>query len=382
VIAIDGRQAARGDDGLIERRQRRVVADVGIAPLTAERVQFVRCHANILWFTMSKRAIITGITGQDGSYLAELLLAKGYEVVGTVRRSSAPNYWRIQHLLDRITIKPADLLDQLSLIRLVDEVRPHELYNLAAMSFVPASWDQPMLTGEFNAQGVTRVLEAVRQVDPSIKLYQASSSEMFGKVREIPQSELTPFYPRSPYGVSKVFGHYITVNYRESYDLFAVSGILFNHESPRRGLEFVTRKVTDGVARVKLGLIDKLSLGNLDAQRDWGFAGDYVTAMWLMLQQDRADDYVIATGISHSVRELVETAFGHVGLDWNAYVKLDPRLIRPAEVEHLIGQNTKARTALGWTPSVDFTSLVKMMVDADLARVANEPQPTQRLSAF
>jgi len=331
---------------------------------------------------MSKRAIITGITGQDGSYLAELLLAKGYEVVGTVRRSSAPNYWRIQHLLDRITIKPADLLDQLSLIRLVDEVRPHELYNLAAMSFVPASWDQPMLTGEFNAQGVTRVLEAVRQVDPSIKLYQASSSEMFGKVREIPQSELTPFYPRSPYGVSKVFGHYITVNYRESYDLFAVSGILFNHESPRRGLEFVTRKVTDGVARVKLGLIDKLSLGNLDAQRDWGFAGDYVTAMWLMLQQDRADDYVIATGISHSVRELVETAFGHVGLDWNAYVKLDPRLIRPAEVEHLIGQNTKARTALGWTPSVDFTSLVKMMVDADLARVANEPQPTQRLSAF
>jgi GDPmannose 4,6-dehydratase len=331
---------------------------------------------------MSKRAIITGITGQDGSYLAELLLAKGYEVVGTVRRSSAPNYWRIQHLLDRITIKPADLLDQLSLIRLVDEVRPHELYNLAAMSFVPASWDQPMLTGEFNAQGVTRVLEAVRQVDPSIKLYQASSSEMFGKVREIPQSELTPFYPRSPYGVSKVFGHYITVNYRESYDLFAVSGILFNHESPRRGLEFVTRKVTDGVARVKLGLIDKLSLGNLDAQRDWGFAGDYVTAMWLMLQQDRADDYVIATGISHSVRELVETAFGHVGLDWNAYVKLDPRLIRPAEVEHLIGQNTKARTALGWTPSVDFTSLVKMMVDADLARVANDPQPTQRLSAF
>jgi len=331
---------------------------------------------------MSKRAIITGITGQDGSYLAELLLSKGYEVVGTVRRASAPNYWRIQHLLNRITIKPADLLDQLSIIRLVDEVRPDEMYNLAAMSFVPASWDQPMLTGEFNAQGVTRVLEAVRQVDPSIKLYQASSSEMFGKVREIPQSELTPFYPRSPYGVSKVFGHYITVNYRESYDLFAVSGILFNHESPRRGLEFVTRKVTDGVARVKLGLIDKLSLGNLDAQRDWGFAGDYVTAMWLMLQQDRADDYVIATGISHSVRELVETAFGHVGLDWNAYVKLDPRLIRPAEVEHLIGQNTKARTALGWTPSVDFTSLVKMMVDADLARVANEPQPTQRLSAF
>jgi GDPmannose 4,6-dehydratase len=331
---------------------------------------------------MSKRAIITGITGQDGSYLAELLLAKGYEVVGTVRRSSAPNYWRIQHLLDRITIKPADLLDQLSLIRLVDEVRPHELYNLAAMSFVPASWDQPMLTGEFNAQGVTRVLEAVRQVDPSIKIYQASSSEMFGKVREIPQSELTPFYPRSPYGVSKVFGHYITVNYRESYDLFAVSGILFNHESPRRGLEFVTRKVSDGVARIKLGLVDTLSLGNLDAQRDWGFAGDYVTAMWMMLQQDRADDYVIATGISHSVRELVETAFGHVGLDWNSHVKLDPQFIRPAEVEHLIGLNTKAREALGWSPSVDFTGLVKMMVDADLARVAKEPQPTQRLSAF
>jgi GDPmannose 4,6-dehydratase len=331
---------------------------------------------------MSKRAIITGITGQDGSYLAELLLAKGYEVVGTVRRSSAPNYWRIQHLLDRITIKPADLLDQLSLIRLVDEVRPHELYNLAAMSFVPASWDQPMLTGEFNAQGVTRVLEAVRQVDPSIKIYQASSSEMFGKVREIPQSELTPFYPRSPYGVSKVFGHYITVNYRESHDLFAVSGILFNHESPRRGLEFVTRKVSDGVARIKLGLVDTLALGNLDAHRDWGFAGDYVTAMWMMLQQDRADDYVIATGISHSVRELVETAFGHVGLDWNSHVKLDPQFIRPAEVEHLIGANTKAREALGWNPSVDFTGLVKMMVDADLARVANEPQRAQRLSAF
>ena len=251
---------------------------------------------------MSKRAIITGITGQDGSYLAELLLAKGYEVVGTVRRASAPNFWRIQHLLDRITLKPADLLDQLSLIRVIDEVRPHELYNLAAMSFVPASWDQPMLTGEFNAQGVTRVLEAVRQVDPSIRVYQASSSEMFGKVREVPQTELTPFYPRSPYGVSKVFAHYITVNYRESYDLFAVSGMLFNHESPRRGLEFVTRKVTDGVARIKLGLSDTLSLGNLDAQRDWGFAGDYVRAMWLMLQQERPDDYVIATGISHSVQ--------------------------------------------------------------------------------
>ena len=331
---------------------------------------------------MSKRAIITGITGQDGSYLAELLLSKGYEVVGTTRRASAPNFWRIQHLLDRVTLKPADLLDQLSIIRLVDEVRPNEFYNLAAMSFVPASWDQPMLTGEFNAQGVTRVLEAIRQVDPSIKLYQASSSEMFGKVRQIPQTELTPFYPRSPYGVSKVFAHYITVNYRESYDLFAVSGMLFNHESPRRGLEFVTRKVTDGVARIKLGLTDTLMLGNLDAQRDWGFAGDYVEAMWMMLQQPHADDYVIATGISHSVRELVETAFAHVGLDWNRHVKLDPKLIRPAEVEHLIGDNTKARQALGWQPTVSFTGLVKMMVDADLARVASEPQPTHRLSAF
>jgi GDPmannose 4,6-dehydratase len=331
---------------------------------------------------MSKRAIITGITGQDGSYLAEFLLSKGYEVVGTVRRSSAPNYWRIQHILDRITIKPADLLDQLSMIRLVDEVRPNELYNLAAMSFVPASWDQPMLTGEYNAQGVTRILEAIRQVDPSIKIYQASSSEMFGKVREIPQTELTPFYPRSPYGVSKVFAHYITVNYRESYDLFAVSGMLFNHESPRRGLEFVTRKVTDGVARIKLGLTDTLSLGNLDAQRDWGFAGDYVEAMWMMLQQSRADDYVIATGICHSVRELVETAFGHVGLDWNKHVKLDPKLVRPAEVEHLIGDNSKARRALGWAPTIDFSGLVKMMVDADLDRVRNEPQSTQRLSAF
>src|SRR2546421_11708843 len=248
---------------------------------------------------MSKRAIITGITGQDGSYLAELLLSKGYEVVGTVRRASAPNFWRIQHILDRITIKPADLLDQLSIIRVVDEVRPHEFYNLAAMSFVPASWDQPMLTGEFNAQGVTRVLEAIRQVDTKIKLYQASSSEMFGKVREVPQSEATPFYPRSPYGVSKVYGHYITVNYRESYNLFAVSGILFNHESPRRGLEFVTRKITDGVARIKHGLTEELRLGNLDARRDWGFAGDYVEAMWLMLQQDEPSDFVIATGEPH-----------------------------------------------------------------------------------
>jgi len=315
---------------------------------------------------MAKRAIITGITGQDGSYLAELLLSKGYEVVGSVRRSSAPNVWRIQHLLDRVTIKPADLLDQLSLIRLVDEVRPHEFYNLAAMSFVPASWDQPMLTGEFNAQGVTRVLEAIRQVDPSIRVYQASSSEMFGKVREVPQTELTPFYPRSPYGVSKVFAHYITVNYRESYNLFAVSGMLFNHESPRRGLEFVTRKVSDGVARIKLGLADSLPIGNLDAQRDWGFAGDYVRAMWMMLQRPAAEDYVVATGVSHSVRDLVQIAFAHVGLDWEKYVRVDPALLRPAEVEHLLGDPSKARAELGWKPTIDFKQLIEMMVDADL----------------
>src|SRR4051794_2688096 len=316
------------------------------------------------------KALITGITGQDGSYLAELLLDKGYEVHAIVRRASSTNYWRIEHLLDRIHLHPGDLLDQLSLIKVIDQVRPRELYNLAAMSFVPASWDQPMLTGEFNAQGVTRVLEAVRQVDTTIRLYQASSSEMFGKVREVPQTELTPFYPRSPYGVSKVYGHYITVNYRESYNLFAVSGILFNHESPRRGIEFVTRKVTDGVARIKLGLADSLSLGNLDASRDWGFAGDYVRAMWMMLQQDRADDFVIATGISHSVRDLVQVAFAHVGLDWQKHVKLDPKLIRPAEVEHLVGDAAKARTQLEWQPTVDFAGLVRMMVDADLERAA------------
>jgi GDPmannose 4,6-dehydratase len=261
-------------------------------------------------------------------------------------------------------------------------VRPQEFYNLAAMSFVPASWDQPMLTGEFNAQGVTRVLEAIRQVDTSIRIYQASSSEMFGKVREVPQTELTPFYPRSPYGVSKAFAHYITVNYRESYDMFAVSGMLFNHESPRRGLEFVTRKVTDGVARIKLGLASTLSLGNLDAHRDWGFAGDYVDAMWRMVQQDRPDDYVIATGVSHSVQNLVEVAFGHAGLDWRKHVRLDPKLIRPAEVEHLIGDSSKARTQLGWTPSVDFAGLIKMMVDADLGRVAAAPKLVDRLSTL
>ena len=322
---------------------------------------------------MSKRALITGITGQDGSYLAELLLEKGYDVYGVVRRASATNYWRIEHVLDRIHLKPADLLDQLSLIKAIDEVRPQEIYNLAAMSFVPASWDQPMLTGEFNSQGVTRILEAVRQVDPRIRLYQASSSEMFGKVREVPQKESTPFYPRSPYGVSKVFAHYITVNYRESYDLFAVSGILFNHESPRRGLEFVTRKVTDGVARIKMGLAGSLSLGNLDAHRDWGFAGDYVRAMWMMLQQDRAEDFVIATGESHSVRELVETAFGHAGLEWQKHVKLDPKLLRPAEVDHLVGDSSKARATLGWKPEVDFQGLIRMMVDADLARLSRSP---------
>jgi GDPmannose 4,6-dehydratase len=318
---------------------------------------------------MAKRAIITGITGQDGSYLAELLLSKGYEVFGVVRRLSAPNVWRIEHLLGKITLLQADLLDQLSLIKAVDAVRPHEFYNLAAMSFVPASWDQPMLTGEFNSQGVTRCLEAIRQVDTSIRFYQASSSEMFGKVRQVPQSEDTPFYPRSPYGVSKVFGHYITVNYRESYGLYACAGILFNHESPRRGLEFVTRKVTDGVARIKLGLTDTLSLGNLNAKRDWGFAGDYVRAMWTMLQQDAPDDYVVAMGVTHSVQDLVELAFGHVGLDWRAHVRQDPAFLRPAEVDLLIGDASKARRVLQWAPEIDFTGLIAMMVDADIERL-------------
>jgi GDPmannose 4,6-dehydratase len=284
-----------------------------------------------------------------------------------MRRSSAPNLWRIQHIVDRIRLKPADLLDQLSLLQLIDEVRPHELYNLAAMSFVPASWDQPMLTGEFNAQGVTRMLDAVRRVDPKIKFYQASSSEMFGKVRETPQTELTPFYPRSPYGVSKVFAHYITVNYRESYNLFAVSGMLFNHESPRRGLEFVTRKVTDGVARIKHGLADSLSIGNLDAHRDWGFAGDYVRAMWLMLQEDEPGDYVIATGEAHTVREFVTEAFEVLGIgDWSAHVTLDPALIRGDDVDMIVGDASKARTQLGWAPKVSFKELVRMMVEADI----------------
>ena len=321
---------------------------------------------------MSKRAIITGITGQDGSYLAELLLDKGYEVVGMVRRSSTPNLWRIEHLLDRVQLRTADLLDQLSMIRVIEEVRPHEFYNLAAMSFVPASWDQPMLTGEFNALGVTRILDAIRQVDTSIRFYQASSSEMFGKVRDVPQTEATPFYPRSPYGVAKAFGHHITVNYRESYDLFAVSGILFNHESPRRGLEFVTRKVSDGVARIKHGLIDSLLLGNLDARRDWGFAGDYVRAMWMMLQCDRPDDYVIATGASHSVRDLVRFAFSRVGLEWEEWVRVDPNLLRPAEVDHLIGDASKARQDINWSPTVDFEHLIGLMVDADMERTTRQ----------
>jgi len=325
---------------------------------------------------MAKRAIITGITGQDGSYLAELLLEHGYEVTGIIRRLSYQNFGRIEHLLDRVKLRPADLLDQLSLVRAIEDVQPDEFYNLAAMSFVPASWDQPFLTGEFNAQGVTRVLEAIRMVNSKIKLYQASSSEMFGKVREVPQTETTPFYPRSPYGVSKVFGHYITVNYRESYGLFACSGILFNHESPRRGLEFVTRKVTDGVARIKLGLADKLYLGNLDAHRDWGFAGDYVRAMWLMLQQPTPDDYVVATGVSHSVRDLVQVAFGHAGLEWNKHVEVDSNLLRPAEVDHLIGNSDKARRMFGWKPTIDFNGLIGMMVDADLKRLANWKPPT------
>ena len=317
---------------------------------------------------MSRRAVITGITGQDGSYLADLLLEKGYEVVGVTRRLSAPNRERIEHLGGRVDLREADLLDPMSLLNLVDEVRPHELYNLAAMSFVPASWKQPLLTAEYNALGVTRILDAIRRVDASIRFYQASSSEMFGKARETPQTEETPFHPRSPYGAAKAFAHYITVNYRESYGLFAVSGILFNHESPRRGLEFVSRKVTDGVARIRLGLADHLSLGNLSAHRDWGFAGDYVRAMWAMLQQDAPSDYVIATGVSRSVGELVESAFGHAGLDWRQHVRTDPGLLRPAEVDHLIGDASRARAELGWSPAVGFKRLIGMMVDADLAR--------------
>jgi GDPmannose 4,6-dehydratase len=315
-------------------------------------------------------ALITGITGQDGSYLAEHLLGKGYRVFGVVRRTSHHSYERIEHLLDRIEIVAADLLDQHSLTVVLQETQPDEVYNLAAQSYVPTSWTQPVLTGEFTALGVTRILEAIRLAHPSAKFYQASSSEMFGKVRESPQSETTPFYPRSPYGVAKVYAHWITVNYRESYGLHAVSGILFNHESPRRGIEFVTRKVTDGVARIKLGLATELRLGNLDAKRDWGFAGDYVDAMWRMLQQAAPRDFVVGTGVGHSVRELVEIAFEHVGLDWQKYVAVDPKFLRPAEVDVLLADPRKARTDLGWSPSVPFDRLVRMMVDADLGRLS------------
>jgi GDPmannose 4,6-dehydratase len=318
----------------------------------------------------NRRALITGITGQDGSYLAELLLEKDYEVFGMVRRSSTENFERIEHLVDRVTLVQGDLLDQASLVSVLEDSRPQEVYNLAAQSFVPTSWNQPMLTAEFTAVGVTRLLEAIRRVDPSIRFYQASSSEMYGKVREIPQTELTPFYPRSPYGVAKVYGHFITVNYRESYDLFAVSGILFNHESPRRGLEFVTRKISDGVARIKLGLADELRLGNLDASRDWGYAADYVVAMWQMLQVDEPADYVVATGETHSVREFVDIAFAHAGLDPERHVVTDPEFLRPAEVDHLVGDATKARDELGWKPQVSFRELVELMVDADVERLA------------
>ena len=317
-----------------------------------------------------KTALITGITGQDGSYLAELLLAKGYRVVGVVRRTSSHSFERIDHLLDRIELVAADLLDQHSLTEVVRATRPDEVYNLAAQSFVPTSWTQPVLTGEFTALGVTRMLEAVRLAHPAARVYQASSSEMFGRVVETPQRESTPFYPRSPYGVAKVYGHWITVNYRESYDLYAVSGILFNHESPRRGLEFVTRKVSDGVARIKLGLASELRLGNLDARRDWGFAGDYVEAMWRMLQQPTPDDYVVGTGQTHSVEELVATAFACVDLDWRPYVVQDPRYMRPAEVDLLLADASKAERVLGWRPTTSFEQLVAMMVEADLRRLA------------
>jgi len=314
-------------------------------------------------------ALITGVTGQDGSYLAELLLAKGYDVVGLVRRTSHDSYERIGHLIGRITVQPADLLDQHSLTTVIADCQPDEVYNLAAQSFVPTSWQQPVLTGEFTALGVTRLLEAVRLACPRARVYQASSSEMFGRVVESPQNELTPFYPRSPYGVAKVYGHWITVNYRESYGMFAVSGILFNHESPRRGLEFVTRKVTHGVAQIKLGAARELSLGNLDARRDWGFAGDYVDAMWRMLQLDTPQDCVVGTGQSHSVRDLVQIAFDHAGLDWEEFVRTDAALVRPAEVDHLLADPSKVRRVLDWEPTVSFQDLVRMMVDADLERI-------------
>jgi len=326
------------------------------------------------------KALITGITGQDGSYLAEFLLEKGYEVVGMVRRTSTINFERIRHIQDRITLVQGDLLDQVSLINLLEEYQPDEVYNLAAQSFVPTSFEQPVLTGEVTALGVTRMLDAIRIVNSGIKFYQASSSEMFGKVREVPQNEKTPFYPRSPYGVAKVYGHWITVNYRESYGLFAVSGILFNHGSPRRGLEFVERKVAHGAARIKLGLANELRLGNLDARRDWGYAGDYVRAMWLMLQQDEPDDYVVGSGETHSVRELCEVAFGYLGLDWEKYVVVDPKFYRPAEVDLLVSDPSKARRVLGWEPTVSFEELVKMMVDADLETLQKAGNHTPRLA--
>ncbi|MFN2111141.1 MAG: GDP-mannose 4,6-dehydratase, partial [Anaerolineae bacterium] len=323
----------------------------------------------------NRRALITGITGQDGSYLAEFLLEKGYDVIGLVRRTSTVTFSRIHHIQDKLTLVSGDLLDQGSLIATLRDHRPQEVYNLAAQSFVPASWQQPVFTGGVTALGVTRVLEAIRTVDPTIRFYQASSSEMFGKVREVPQCETTPFYPRSPYGVAKVYGHWITVNYRESYDLFACSGILFNHESPRRGLEFVTRKVTYQVAKIKMGMADQLALGNLDSKRDWGYAGDYVRAMWLMLQQDEPDDYVVGTGETHSVQELCEAAFGHVGLNWRDYVVQDPRFMRPAEVDLLVSDPSKACGKLGWEPDVTFKGLIEMMVDADLELLKEEKEP-------
>jgi GDPmannose 4,6-dehydratase len=322
-----------------------------------------------------RRALITGITGQDGSYLAELLLDKDYEVFGMTRRASTENVERIGHLTDRITLIQGDLLDPHSLVSALRTAEPHEVYNLAAQSFVPTSWNQPVLTAEFTGVGVTRLLEAIRTVDPDIRFYQASSSEMFGKVREVPQTEQTPFHPRSPYGVAKAYGHYITVNYRESFGLYAVSGILFNHESPRRGLEFSTRKISDGVAHIKLGFAEELVLGNLDAERDWGFAGDYVEAMWRMLQQDDPDDYVVATGKTHSVHEFADVAFAYVGLDWKRYVKTDPQFLRPAEVNQLVGDSSKAKRELGWEPKYSFRDLVEMMVDADLERLAAAAVP-------
>ncbi len=324
-----------------------------------------------------KKALITGITGQDGSYLAEFLLDKGYKVAGMVRRASTESFERIDHIKNRIELKQADLLDQLSIIDAIKETEPDEIYNLAAQSFVPTSWTQPILTGEFTALGVTRMLEAIRHINKKIKFYQASSSEMFGKVQQVPQTEKTPFYPRSPYGVAKVYGHWITVNYRESYNIFACSGMLFNHESPRRGREFVTRKVTEGAAKIKLGQAKELGLGNLDAKRDWGYAKDYVRAMWLMLQQKEPSDYVIATGKEHSVQELVEIAFGRLGLKWKDYVVIDPALLRPAEVDHLVGDPSKAKKELGWEPQVSFRELIEMMVEADMEKLKQSNYKSQ-----